>query len=467
MPYSKGQRPNWIGVALLSALDALSALVRRPDPAAERFADTSSPVRLAIACSPALPRWLTQELRTGLVRCQRGLKALRWEDRRLLAFALFGLASLLEICGCNPARSGVPVADHRSEPPDWAMAMDQCPDCSSNYRKAGDRLQADARVTTGVFRAAKMDTAAFEREAPLFYDPSLQVFNEGAQEEPPGSSSVFLEDKQGPWSIPESVFFVYKTVVTPDGRTHRLPTATAFILSVPGLNQKGSVRFLVTARHVLDPEWAHCAEKNPPSIDVRLNRWIGGVGYETIPLRNSHARTFFAPSDETVDLAIVPIDEQLLPNVESYKFFDTPFRMLPTEVELRSMPPDQRIMTAGLVAENSPDRIRYPVLHGGVLSGNSTQKVMAQCGKTPGSTELHVWYINAAIPHGVSGAPVFASIKRGEHGNKTPMLLGVQAVAWPERGVAAMTPASELSDLVEKALRSSKRTMDLSKGPTP
>lgn len=350
----------------------------------------------------------------------------------------------------------------------WASRVERCPNClpANSADSLSDHLsniEQSAPANLALDRFSLPTHGG--KDIPYFYDP--EIVDEDSHDGPSAKSAAVPDDNLEPWTIPESVFFVYKTIVTSDGKAHRIPSATAFVIGVPELSHRTFVRFLVTARHVVDPEWAHCSEKNPRSIDIRLNRRSGGVGYETLALQNDRVPAFLTPSDGTSDLAVIRLDQHPIPHLEAYKIFDTPFRLLPTDSELQAVHSDQQIMTAGLLIRPAPEASNYPISHGGVLSGNATKAVTMQCNTAQASTELHVWFINAAIPQGVSGAPVFTSMTREIGGGKTPVLLGIQAVAWPDRGIAGMTPSSVLSDLIHQALEDPKLRMDFSKGSKP
>lgn len=394
------------------------------------------------------------------------MTALHLHDRRFLAAGIFAIASLLEVCGCNLLRSGNQANATDITPTGWTAATDTCPGCSPENIAAPmtpGRTDQRTLLERSVVHDRPSVTALLGKDAPAFYDPDMETQPDEGRDEPSTRVILSLDDEPGPWSIPESVFFVYKRVVTADGRARRIPSATAFVISVPDANHRKSVRFLVTARHVVDPEWARCTEKNPRSIDIRLNRRNGGVGYETIPLQNDDLPGFLTSPDSTADVALIPLDRHLIPNLDSYKIFDTPFRLLPTESELRMVHSDQQIMTVGLLNRSS-EMSMYPVSHGGILSGNTIEAVTMQCGTTARLTQLHVRLISAAIPQGVSGAPVFTLISRAPGGTRTPVLLGVQAVAWPDRGVAGMTPSAVLRELIQQALLNGKQRMDFSAG---
>jgi len=287
-----------------------------------------------------------------------------------------------------------------------------------------------------------------------------------------------VEAKSAPWAIPESVYLIYRSRRPGELLPRQSPLASAFVLSVPAHEPNGRsashlARFLVTARHVVDPQWAQCSDRNPSSIELRLNRRTGGVGYETVSLQNSAGRRFFTPSDPTADLAVIPLDNTLIANLEDYKVLDIPYRVLISASDVSLLHPEQPVMTAGLSTLPNGEPVSFPVFDSGSLSKMPAETVGVRCGEAESKVRqsaarlLHVWFINAGLPPGVSGAPVFASIARGADAAKTPILLGIQSVVWPNRGMAGITPSPMLGDLIQSALRDSSRNSSLNKGRSP
>jgi hypothetical protein len=333
---------------------------------------------------------------------------------------------------------------------------------SSSFYDPNPEASADAGSSTD----ASNDTAAEGDFLSISHAPPLRAAT---------SPDAWIT----PWPIPESVYFVYKSVDSVRGGSRRLPIATAFVLSVPvgavssstpGSSRKVA-RFLVTARHVVDPAWAHCSNQNPTSIEVRLNRRSGGVGYERIPLRDPGAhpdvRRYFIPADGASDIAIIPLDDRLIPNLDSYKFVDTPFSLLPTESDLRTLVATQQVVTASLRSQVPAEINDFPVSDSGVLSSTTSDPVNIRCGSNSPARALHVWFIDAPIRQGVSGAPVYTSVVREGETTPTAVLLGVQAIAWPDRGLAGITPSSALEQLVRVALLDDGQDVDRHSGAAP
>ena len=343
--------------------------------------------------------------------------------RRLTATVALLLASCLEICGCNPER----------EPSGTVPQV---------YSKNGQTSLDNGTVSGDKSAAAVRGIGLTSVEAATS-----------------SSGATPSEVRFAPLSLPESVLFLYRTA----GFGNRTPAATAFVLGVSEPGGQTATRYLVTARHVLDPAWAHCSEPDPTSMQLRLYRRGGGVGFETIFLKDEHGRAqYIASSDPTADVAMIPLNRTLIPNLDLYRFAETPSRLLPTKAELSYISsrqrgtsrnlPGQPVTTASLRTQMPDDPSPLLVSESGVLFSTANETVNIQCGEKPTVRPLRVWFIDASVQHGVSGAPVYTSLTRDGDIFPSTVLLGVQSIAWPDRGVAGVTPASALAELVESVV---------------
>lgn len=410
-----------------------------------------------------------------------------FNTRRWLAMSGILLAVSLEFCGCNTVRDCALLRQTPIAALPWSELLQECSQCltAAEVATLADRRQREAESSAGLglaggFGGMQTVEQTLRGDSELSFDGS-EPPDDGApkprilaRRQLASAIAAPGEVRPVPWAIPESVFFVYKSLPRDGAPAQRTPAATAFVVSVPG-EHGGTVRFLVTARHVVDPEWSRCAERDPASIDVRLNRRSGGVGYETIPLQSGGTRHFLTPSDPAADLAIVPLEQALGPRIEEYKFIDTPFDMLPSVVEGEHLRPGLPVVTARLSQDPSDEPDSYPVFDAGTLAALPTGSIEVQCGRSgaqvggpqPRAKPLHVWFIDAGVPRGVSGAPVYTAVARGEGGSAVPVLLGVQSVTWPERGVAGITPSAVLAQLIQSALHRHGAGLDLHRGAEP
>jgi hypothetical protein len=383
--------------------------------------------------------------------------------------AMFLLLLSLSLFGCNHTDCNA-VRNTTINSTKWDALLKLCSECLTAeemktlqaqkqlYERANLQWLLGEQTVQEALNAATVSSNNDVSEILKNMPSQGQMSSEGAS-----SQGAF-----GPWVIPESVLFLYADLHDDQGSIVHVPSATAFILCVPhrkdGTQMQNSfVRFLVTARHVLDPEWAHCQGKNPTSITIRMNKRAGGVGYETVLLEVNHKRRFLTPSDDTSDVAVLFLDRTLIPNLDTYKFFDIPFRLMPTQAETEAFHKSQKIMTAGLQPQFPGERENLPIFRDGLLSNTPTEAVNVSCGGSK-TTPLHTWFLTAMIPKGVSGAPVFSIVNRGP-GAPLPVLVGIQSIAWPDQGVAGMTPSPVLADFVHDLLDKAHFDVDFYRGP--
>jgi len=365
------------------------------------------------------------------------------------------LALALEACGCNPV-SGLNID-------------------SFNNGHAGQEI-APAEQVLSFYDPVDQTPSQTSYQTPKQTAPSTAASLFAFSTPAPSLRPLPLETKSVPWAIPESVYLIYRSRSPGELAPRQPPLATAFVLSVPapGRNPDRLIRFLVTARHVVDPRWARCSDGNPSSIDLRLNRRVGGVGYETVPLLTGTAPRFFTPSDPNADLAVIPLDSALIAHLDDYKFLDVPFRLLLSTYEMPLLHLEQPVMTVGLSTLPTEEPASFPVFGAGSLSKMPAEAVGVRCGHSPSQSKaqqtppklIHVWFINAGVPPSFSGAPVFTSIARGSGTAETPVLLGVQSVVWPDKGITGITPSPVLGDLIRSVLRQTNGHLDLSSSTT-
>lgn len=389
---------------------------------------------------------------------------------RTLALLLLLVVSSFELSGCNPARTCDPLHGKRfsARPPE--TLADQCAQCLSEQAMTtpGQIRKSTATEKSAILHDMTVQEGLGESHTPFFaaYDGGS-----GPRNDPRYLIGIGTESSPQPkpiaWPIPESVLFLYAeppTGPSPETQGVLRRIATGFILSVPGRGGKTS-KYLVTARHVVDPEWALCGKRNPQTITVRLNRWGGGVAYESIPLNKENVRLFMTAADDVTDLALLPINAGTMPNLDRYKLVATEFDNLPTEDELRDLQREPRIVTVGVSAPKLTGLVDSPISESGVIKTDVSGSPMGvRCTVGSPIKALRMWLVDTSVEREVSGAPVYAALARGPSHSTTPVLVGIQAVVWPDRGQAGVTPVYALRDLVQIARARSQVAMDFRKG---
>src|SRR5208282_3434695 len=70
-------------------------------------------------------------------------------------------------------------------------------------------------------------------------------------------------------AVRRSVVFVYAA----DASGNIVPAGTGFIVEIPSVSHPGKVfKLLVTARHMVDPEWAGCSNQGPRKLFLHINK---------------------------------------------------------------------------------------------------------------------------------------------------------------------------------------------------
>ena len=96
---------------------------------------------------------------------------------------------------------------------------------------------------------------------------------------------------------------------------------------------------LVTARHIVDPEWAHCPRADPSVIYARLklnkkeyNREKSESGTGDVPLIlvDGNRPIWLKHTDEEVDVAVIPLNPSAF---GLYDITEVPIWLFPTPEE--------------------------------------------------------------------------------------------------------------------------------------
>ncbi len=270
-------------------------------------------------------------------------------------------------------------------------------------------------------------------------------------------------------AVQKSVTFLYEA--GGDGLINTSkPLGTGFIVSIPLRSDPNrSYIVLVTARHIVDPQWAHCQNPNPSAIYARFNkksydptRDPTGVADLLIPLLSDGKPIWFASPDEEVDAAVIRLDGSRL---DAYDFENVPVWAFPTNEEIKQFAIGDSVLSAGLIPGVSGKKRNYPFFKFGSISSIPGEAVESNCG--PGSAPLSekVWFIAANLVPGNSGSPIFYVPAGGGGivlGQSRAMLLGIQSNSFLGWDVAGMTPTQYIYEIIEKI---GFQDADLRRGP--
>lgn len=274
--------------------------------------------------------------------------------------------------------------------------------------------------------------------------------SENAQQRPqPGS---------GPSIIPRAVLFLYGK----DGIRGNRPLGTAFIVKVPRSGDPSHIlRFLITARHLVDPIWAKC---EPPIVhlSIRFNKKDGsGIALVPLHLEPRLGKVLYVPKDPHSDLAAILLKPQLFPKFGDYEVLDVPFRITATESEMNTVSEGTHVITAGLDPDLPGEKANLPVFREGVVSrkNNEPIKSIAPCALVP--IEVHSELLSAPLFEGNSGAPIYVTNGRG---GSQPVLVGIQSFVFEGKQLAGITPATDLVSLIKDISAEMKVQLDFYQG---
>lgn len=305
----------------------------------------------------------------------------------------------------------------------------------SNLPSLNSRTQLDARI------------------APL---PSIQQPPQSAAASPPPVTEQirttvgFLQVFYGGGTPEESVVGTCFFVALPDKR----------------LGEDQSFVYLVTNRHVAQPG----IDLGVPHVSIgallRLNLVVAERGAQsaTIPIPIDSERHWFFPSDDAVDLAILP----LAPDGNRFAYRNIPVSMIESSDAIKTdqVGAGDPVVFAGYFS-SFPGQIRMePIVREGVIAMLPGEKLQTTLHK-----EGHVILADLHAFHGNSGSPVFVNLGGFRHGSVTAgekyILLGILSGYYPESaqysvpaasvltgevhdnsGIAAIVPAEELMNLL-------------------
>jgi hypothetical protein len=270
-------------------------------------------------------------------------------------------------------------------------------------------------------------------------------------------------------AVQKSVIFLYGSDSTGSVDSSR-PLGTGFIVQVPSLSDpKRSYTFMITARHIVDPEWAGCGQPNSIVIYARLNKKSyvpdpGSVGVDFVPvqLRNDKGPIWFHHPDGDIDAAVVPLPGQKL--FDEFDAASIKVEDFPTDAELGSQSIGDPVMSAGLLPALTEANRNYPIFKFGQISNIPQEDIETQCAPHQPIFPVRVWLIAANLVAGNSGSPIF-HVPLGGYGvsfGGRPMLLGVQSISFPGVDVAGMTPIKYVFEILQNI---GLQDPDLRRGP--
>src|SRR5712691_705503 len=267
-------------------------------------------------------------------------------------------------------------------------------------------------------------------------------------------------------SLPINTDVVQKSIVFlyyPKGGQGDAEAGTGFVIAIPLRSDPEHFHWaVVTARHLVDPEWAGCSWPNPQVLTLGVNtveyvsgKTESGTWQETI--RMVPNATWFAHSDDKVDVAVIPIDnpDQMRKgnDVLPLQLSDFATRQ---EIDKFKIGVGDGIVSAGLVPELFDVKRNYPAFKFGKISNVLDEPIKMRCEPNAPPKDRLNWIIAGNFVGGNSGSPVFLlplefTLGSGiQYNGPRPMLLGVESGIIQGDDLAEMVPIEFVFDVLQR-----------------
>jgi hypothetical protein len=265
-------------------------------------------------------------------------------------------------------------------------------------------------------------------------------------------------------AVKQSVVFIYPA--GPDGKANTsAPDATGFLVSVPTTDTPPKYYwFLVTARHVFDPQWTGCSNMgaDPERVFVRVNmlhfdaaKDPTGVDYVELDLVSGATRLFTVSSDDS-DAAVIVVNPSKF-DVNKYALNTVQMADFATDDEMKKLAIGDDVVSAGLMPLYTGVKRNYPVFKFGKVSDVPDEDVPVLCGQGAGRSIKEVLIAASMFP-GSSGSPIFfvpAGANGLMFGGGRTFLAGLQSTWYgPGADIAGMTPVQAIYEALSNAVES-------------
>jgi hypothetical protein len=260
-------------------------------------------------------------------------------------------------------------------------------------------------------------------------------------------------------SMPFNVGMVKKSIVFlyyPKAKDFEV--GTGFLVGIPSKEDpKRSFVAVVTARHIVDPQWEGCSWANPQEIYARVNVKNFKVGQkedgtDDVPLGlvNEGKNVWWASANDRVDVAVIPVSsthvEQLLRN--DVHFIPVADFATKAETENYKVGIGDQIVTAGLVPALLDAQRNYPAFKFGRISNIPEEPINMKCTQADKARPRDVWLLAGNFVGGNSGSPVYLLPPQPSLAHRV-MLIGILAGSIPDVDLGQMVPSEYVFDVIQ------------------
>jgi len=267
-------------------------------------------------------------------------------------------------------------------------------------------------------------------------------------------------------AVEKSIVFIYPSKA--DGQVDvSKPAGTGFLIGVPTKTSASTgYVLLITARHMVDPQWAMCPIQNPIRIFLRINlkkrsadASVQGFEYLPVDLTKVGQLTYATSDDASADVAAVPLQAEQF-KIDQFKYDD--FDIVPITVadfgtpeETKNLVIGDGVVSAGLLPAFPGAVKNYPLFKFGYISNIPEELIPIQC--SPNSAvrprAMKVWLLAVNLVAGNSGSPIYYApfgANGVSLGGGRAMLIGLQSGTFGGDDVSAMTPVEFIFGTIEK-----------------
>jgi hypothetical protein len=262
-------------------------------------------------------------------------------------------------------------------------------------------------------------------------------------------------------SMPFNVGIVKKSIVFlyyPKGAAD-FEVGTGFLVEIPSKEDpKRTYVVIVTARHIVDPEWEGCTWKNPSQIYARVNVKNFKVGQtedgtDDFPLVLSDAgkNVWWTSPNNRVDVAVIPLSSAHIAELQRNDVHFIPVADFATKAETENYKVGigDQIVTAGLVPALLGAQRNYPAFKFGRISNIPEEPLNMKCAQdSKQAFPRDVWLLAGTYVGGNSGSPVYLlpPVPSAVH---RVMLIGILAGTLPDVGLGEMVPSEYVFDVIQ------------------
>ena len=260
-------------------------------------------------------------------------------------------------------------------------------------------------------------------------------------------------------SMPFNVGIVKKSVVfLYYPKAGSFEVGTGFLVEIPSkADSKRSYVAIITARHIVDPQWAGCSWANPQQIYARVNVKNYRVGQQAeatdelaFDIVNAGKNVWWAHPNERVDVAVIPVStahvEELLQN--DVHFIPVADFATKAETENYKVGIGDQIVTAGLVPALLDTERNYPAFKFGRISNIPEEPINMKCTQADKALPRNVWLLAGNFVGGNSGSPVYLLPPQPSAAHRV-MLIGILAGSIPDVDLGQMVPSDYVFDVIQ------------------